>query len=364
MTYKNIFMDWFTNEFTKSDMVRKMANTVEDSPWHREANVWTHTKMVVDQYVSRCPDEWDKNDFLGALMCAFHDTGKPRAEEVHIREDGSTYRSYKRHEMFSGGIFVDYVLSQGSEHAIASLIDLNDIYNIQAMMVHHLPYEYDKQKTGILKNHMQHYGITDVFVRCVNSDAYGRDADDTEKTRSRSDEWGRRFVDATPINMSSDNDVDQTMVLLCGPSGSGKSTFLGSLGEGGTVHSMDAVRLSSYGTDDYSEAFKLANEDSSFNNKVMTDLFGRLKQFTMVYIDNTNLTRRRRNMYVRAGGDFKTEAVLFLNTLKTLQERCAKRLEDDPTKSIPGFVLDQQYHSMQPPLVGEVGVVTVVYNGE
>lgn len=362
MNYKNIFLEWFSNEFINSSMARAMANTVEDSPWHREANVLVHTNMVVDQYVSRCPDVWTKKDFLGALMCAFHDTGKPRAEETNERSDGTTYRSYKRHEMFSSAIFLDYILSQ-SHGPIASLLDLDDIYNIQVMMVHHLPYKYDKEKSGVLKNHMEHYGLVDVFVRCVNSDAYGRDADDTVKTRDQSDQWGRRFKNAVPINLSSVTDVDQTMVLLCGPSGSGKSTFLSDLDASSTVHSMDTVRLSSYGTDDYTEAFKLSCEDSNFNNKVMADLNERLKCYKTVYVDNTNLTRRRRHMYVKARGNFKTEAVLFLNTFKTLRERCTKRLESDPTKSIPEFVLDRQYHSMQPPLVGEVGSVKVVYNG-
>jgi hypothetical protein len=30
-----------------------MRNTVENSEWHREANVFVHTKMVMDEYMKR-----------------------------------------------------------------------------------------------------------------------------------------------------------------------------------------------------------------------------------------------------------------------------------------------------------------------
>ena len=31
----------------------RMRNTVENSEWHREANVFVHTKMVMDEYMKR-----------------------------------------------------------------------------------------------------------------------------------------------------------------------------------------------------------------------------------------------------------------------------------------------------------------------
>ena len=61
-----------------------MASMSEgNSPWHRENTIGIHTDMVVSHYLANSPNEWDKQEVLGAFACAFHDVGKPRASEIN-----------------------------------------------------------------------------------------------------------------------------------------------------------------------------------------------------------------------------------------------------------------------------------------
>lgn len=361
-SYKKIFTDWFKSDFAQSDLVADMTKTVEGSPWHREDNVWVHTQMVVDEYLTRSPSSWMKEDFMGALVCAFHDTGKPMAEEVKTRDDGSTYRSYARHEIMSAGVFLNYIMSQKSDHPIRAALALDDIYNIHAMIGRHLPYSMNKKNTAILRHHMGYYGLVEVFIRCVLSDAYGRVSDTPSKDRERVETWAQNFRNHETVVRNADN--SQTVVLLCGPSGSGKSSTIlkHDLPDHG-VHSMDILRLKLYNTDNYEQAFKHSQEDKKFNDKVANDFHQHLARHDLVFVDNTNLTRKRRGMYLAAAKRRRVEAIVFLNSLDVLHQRCKKRESQDPTKVIPRRVLTQQYYSFQVPLVGEVDSVTVVYNG-
>jgi putative nucleotidyltransferase with HDIG domain len=61
-----------------------MSSCVQDAEWHSEGDVWTHTKMVLDELTKL--DEWQsltKHEQLVLIFTAlFHDVAKPLTTEV------------------------------------------------------------------------------------------------------------------------------------------------------------------------------------------------------------------------------------------------------------------------------------------
>jgi len=352
--YKNIFIDWFENVFS-GEMVRDdMVDTVEDSPWHREDNVWVHTEMVVNHYVNMSPNTWDKLDLIGALMCAFHDTGKPMAEEVVTRSDGTEYRRYGNHDTMSGNIFIDYYL-KNRDMEVFKVLNETDVYNIWVMIAYHMPYKMKNERLEALKVHMERFELTEVFTRGVFADAKGRFADDQAKTESQSKAWCDRFK-ALEVK-ESDRDTSKNVILLEGCSGIGKTTLSNGIirfyGEDNVAyHSMDQLRLDVYSSD-YSEAFRLSTEDSDFGNKVNQDFAKKLKSHSYVLVDNTNLTWKRRNQYLNNSKNAVRIAYVLVADFKTVLDRQAGR-ED---KFIPYHAVERMYYSHRPAIYGEVDQV-------
>jgi len=68
----------------RQPFARAMAACMQDSVWHAEGDVWTHTKMVISE-VERL-EEWpelDRPAQLSLLFAAlFHDSGKPATSHV------------------------------------------------------------------------------------------------------------------------------------------------------------------------------------------------------------------------------------------------------------------------------------------
>lgn len=351
---KNIFTEWFEDEFSGELVRDAMVDTVEDSPYHREDNVWVHTEMVVDEYVNMSPDVWDKKDVLGALMCAFHDTGKPMAEEVLTRSDGTEYRRYSNHDTMSGNIFIDYYLRHRNDSVFA-LLDETDVYNIWVMIAYHMPYKMSDHRMKALKYHMEHFGLTEVFTRGVFADAKGRFTDNQEKTESQSQNWCDKFksLEVEEIERDSDNNV----VLLEGCSGIGKTTLSNAIirlyGEGNVAyHSMDQLRLDVY-SEDYSEAFRLSTEDSDFGNKVNQDFASKLKSHKYVLVDNTNLTWKRRNQYLNNCKNAVRITYILVADFETVLDRQSGRKD----KVIPYHAVERMYYSHRPAIYGEVDEV-------
>lgn len=348
---KNIFINWFENEFS-GEMVRdSMVDTVEDSPWHREENVWVHTEMVVNQYIDMSPDEWSKKDLMGALMCAFHDTGKPMAEEVVTRSDGSEYRRYGNHDTMSGNIFIDFYLKNRDNPVFDELTN-EDIYNIWVMIAYHMPYKMKNERLTALKLHMETFGLTEIFTRAVYADAKGRISDDQEKTESQSKAWCDKFIELEVVE--SERDASKNVILLEGCSGIGKTTLSNDIirlyGEQNVAyHSMDQLRLDVYSSD-YTEAFRLSTEDSDFGNKVNQDFARKLKNNSYVLVDNTNLTWTRRKQYLNNSKNAVRIAYILVADFDTVLERQSGRKD----KVIPHHAVERMYYSHRPAIYGEV----------
>lgn len=248
MTYKD-----YITRFKTTPVWATMIGTVEASPWHREANVAVHTQMCMDHYEKHfAPHRTDEQNKLAMLELLFHDTGKPAAEEVVERKDGSgdVYRRYAGHEQDSAVTFTEIWLTDSD---LRRLLSPSEARQIRWMIENHLPYGLkDQKKREALRTScarvMNAYEQT--FFDCLRSDAAGRISDNHDEKLQKVEDWIHDFqkVDFAPAPKLDPH--GGTTYMLIGPSGSGKSTWVeANLKASTRVVSMDNYRLAFYHKD-------------------------------------------------------------------------------------------------------------------
>ncbi len=130
----------FYGRFKSHPLWLAMERTVENSPWHREANVAVHTNMLLDWYKKNFLSiRNDRQQMLSQISCLFHDVGKPPAEIVKHSEERGTYRAYHGHEQLSARLWVDYAYSNPEEIEFLDL-SLADVSTIALMIEYHVPF--------------------------------------------------------------------------------------------------------------------------------------------------------------------------------------------------------------------------------
>lgn len=150
------------------------------------------------------------------------------------------------------------------------------------------------------------------------------------------------------------------MYMPVGPSGCGKSTYLAKLREtipDINVFSLDALRHEWYDTDDYHKAYEGSVADKGFEAKANARFHSQVKERRTMYIDNTNLSARRRKMYLEGArkNGYKTVAVLMPISLDVLLKRRTTRGD----KVVPESAVRQHYNALQAPMLGEFHEIIV-----
>lgn len=353
-----------------SDLWPVMVNTVEDSPWHREANVAVHTEMVVAEYMKRATDPWSKYDFAGAVACLFHDVGKPASMVMKFKEERGHYKAFHGHEKVSAREFINFVMSNGIVKSIFSGMG-DDILFITAWMIeHHLPWDIkDKKKRESLMRTCHKFlaGKPEVFMRVVLADTYGRTSDDQETKRAKSEAWVAEFTrdfgaiadyfDYLNSDASSVGKVDAYVMI--GASGSGKSTFRKSvIGDGGHVFSLDDMRHELYGKD-YDLAFRKSIDDPHFKPQCKMRFIEMARMNKTIVVDNTSCTKKSRIMYVDElqRRRYDVTGVVFMTSRDTVVKR-QKTRED---KEVPAEAVIRQYDSVELPSLGEFDNILIVF---
>lgn len=364
MDIRSYFIELYFNQLRRTPLFQKMGETVENSPWHREKNVLVHTDMVVGQYLSQQPDIWTPHTLVGALACAFHDVGKPSSKEEKFSEARGTYFSFKGHEQKSTRLWEDFAVSNWN--LFADRLSFEDIYKIGWVIEHHLPWEIVKaDKRNMLAQTTNHiFSVReDIFENVLMADQCGRIADDAETKYLRAEQWIQDFG-ALRLEVSNrlpfqQNDMISApkLIVPIGSSGVGKSTYKKNNYPDVQSFSLDDCRLRWY-SEDYSEAYRMSVEDNTFSNKANQEFFALLKKGKDLYVDNTNLSRKRRQMYIteaRKKG-YNIVGVLFLSSLNTVTSRQKSRTD----KSVPENAVIQHYNSLQYPSYGEMDTIIVV----
>lgn len=95
--------DTFYKIIATEPVFRDMRACVENSPYHREANVFEHTMMVCEHFNEHY-SELDDDYFIGLFACLFHDLGKPVCRTRKENEKRGVYYSYDGHDGVSATI--------------------------------------------------------------------------------------------------------------------------------------------------------------------------------------------------------------------------------------------------------------------
>jgi hypothetical protein len=189
----NRFNEFFA-EFKNHDLWKDMKNTRENSPWHREANVAVHTGMVLDWYTDNLANSrTDYQQMLTRVAALFHDTGKPKSEQIKENEERGVYRSYAGHEQVSSRIWVDYAITHRELVGGLLRFSTSDIFNIAQMLEYHVPFGLkDKIKRQNLKKsfifRMGESGHR-AWIDLLLSDQHGRNSDDQATKLANVDIW-------------------------------------------------------------------------------------------------------------------------------------------------------------------------------
>lgn len=364
-----------TVDFTREDFLtffeslhvtplfQAMEQTVEGSPWHREANALVHTQLVVGEYV-RMTDEtghpWTRDDYLGAVSCAFHDVGKPGAKVEKYREDRGTYFAFHGHETVSSRLFETYACEN------PGMFSAEEIYKICWMIEYHMPWEMaakDKRRNLALT---AKYIDVDVYTRALLSDQLGRLADDQEAKLVRANAWLKEFKElCDTVDVDADTDADTPiMFVMIGTSGSGKSTLINWIKQthpAANVFSLDDLRHQFYNDDrspaGYRDAFEQAINDKTFNGRADSAFSTVVRERKTMIIDNVNAGAKRRGNYITQGrrNGYKVVAVTMPVSLQMVLDRQNTRTD----KSVPDEAVRRQYASIQQPSIGEFDAVIV-----
>lgn len=227
-----------------------MEKTVENSPWHREANVAVHTTMTIASYGELCYSFRTERQRMFTLMALlFHDFGKPEAEETLEKkeEPGVFYRRYAGHEPISGNVFLSFMCDNHElrESFFAQGYTWKDIRIIKVMIEHHLPYGLkNEQKRQKLKQMIDTTLGEDVtcFYDMLRSDCHGRISDDHPTKKQAVEDWINGFQEVTWKERDIPKNAPE-LILMVGISGAGKSTFIKNMDNIFAVFSEDELRL-------------------------------------------------------------------------------------------------------------------------
>lgn len=360
--YRSDFIAWYNNEFKTEHLYKTMEGTVEASPWHRERNVAIHTDMVVSEYISWAAQKWTEETLMGAVACAFHDTGKPAARVEKYNEKRGNYNSFGGHEIISARLWEDYAVRNAERMwTLFAARSVEIIFKVGFIIEHHMPYQVADDKVQNIATTAAAYFSEPVFQNHLTADTHGRIADDHPDKIMAVDAWIEQFEMKmhVPVHFEPVARSEKTLMMPIGPSGCGKSTLYKTLKkEYPNLHhySWDALRLEWY-SPDYAKAYQMSVDDPHFNARYMKEFKTQVLAGKSIYIDNTNLSRKRRRPFIddaRKHG-YNVIGFVFPIELETVLKR--QRTRDD--KEVPSDAVKNHYMSLQCPLLGEFDNIEV-----
>ncbi len=387
-THRDDFILWYHNEFRGTKLYHDMSIMVENSPWHRESDVGTHTDMVVAQYLARAySNTWmndafnqlsmDRQYLLGAFAAAFHDVAKPHVVQYKNSEERGDYKAFNGHEKVSARMWENWAVTNWPMLTARFGFNHQDLYAVGWMIEHHLPWALkDQRKRDNLALTALRCKMELGFSTLLMADTTGRISDDAEEKYQKSMAWLDAFHDhmrdlrtVMPefyANETPEPGEDQPrLVMPIAPSGAGKTTLFTrmyqperyghfSLDEMRFIWTMEQTEvpkdLDRKGQ--YSFVWNYCNEhEKEFKQYWQNDFRSATRRGVNLFVDGTNLSAKKRRFFLTEAENrgYWTTAWLFPVTLETVVDRQTRR----PDKLVPERSVKQQYDSLALPQYGE-----------
>ena len=372
------FVNWYNNEFKLNGMYQLMETISENSPYHREPTVAAHTDMVVMTLLGLQHNKSTNAHarLLALFAAAFHDTGKPSMRVEKHSDARGTYYAYSGHELRSARLWQDFYMSNRMMFEDRFQIMIKDFYIVCVMIEKHRPWGIkDMTKiSGIFASLGDKY--SDEWLNLLVADNAGRLQDDPEsykqsiasvdtyrKLHKTHDFDHAAFVKHRAKIMQINKEVNDEkfvprLIMPIAQSGAGKSTAWDRLQKWDVhlneealdfwSHSMDSIRANLYGHD-AEVAFQKSIKDPDFSKQVQQHFVGLVKERKNIYVDNTNLSAKRRRFYLTEAKKhgYHTRAILFPMSLDAALKQNAERTD----KTIPTEVVLRQYFALSMPLM-------------
>lgn len=307
-----------------------LKSLTENSPWHREENVFVHTQMVVNDYVRvtdavRGSGAWTEGDYIGGIVCTLHDVGKPASAKWSETHQRNTFHG---HEAISASKFLTMDYAKGLSHRHRIIINW--------MIQHHVPFGTSQHAKLVMMGRWMSSVGDDVFERVLMADQRGRISDDQDTNISHALDWIQAKMRPAPMRAprvdvskysqlrnltqlfstpSTVTEDSRLLIVPVGPSGSGKTTLRSSLVADNPniqVFSWDDLRTEMYG-DDYLVAFaKSVDNESEFMQSARERFASLISTGEDIILDNTNVDRTRSIEYVDAALQHKYNVVFVV----------------------------------------------------
>jgi predicted kinase len=152
-----------------------------------------------------------------------------------------------------------------------------------------------------------------------------------------------------------------TLWMPIAASGSGKSTYLKKLRETNPnilSFSFDDLRHEWYDKENYGRAFKLSIEDKGFNEKAYNVFRDMIKSGQDIFVDNTNLTAKRRKFYLDLARKHGYRTVGIEMPVPDV-ELLVARQKTRGDKNVKADAVRDQFSRLEPPQEGEFDEVVV-----
>jgi predicted kinase len=364
-------IDWDLMEYTY-DWIRDMKETIQDSIWHQEGDVLTHTKMVIEELL-KLPEygllsEQDKHIvFTSALM---HDIEKRSTTTVEFEDGMERIRSFRHGKR--GEATVREILYK----------DIETPFKIREQIAklvrwHSAPsWTIDKEDPVKDVVRLSLETNTNLLYILAKADTLGRIADDYDETLIKIELFkdlckeNRCFAQKKEFK----NDYDRYMYLnkkgfhpsvefydetkftvyvLCGLPGVGKDYFINN-----PVNGMSNLPVLSL--DDIRREHKIKPTDKKGNGRVIQMGKEKAKEFmrkkcSFIY-NATNITADMRNKWVSLFMEYGAYVKIIY-----LEVPHQKLLSQNKNREhvVPGYVIDKMLGKLEIPTYSEAH--TIIY---
>jgi len=376
MTRIREFVSWYNNEFKLTRLWADMEATTEGSPWHRERSVATHTDMVVMTLLGL--QDVSSSNTMPVLMAlfaaAFHDVGKPAMRQIKHSTERGEYSSFSEHELRSARLWQDYYMVNRADMQERFGIEMSQFYTIAVMIEKHRP--WGMKDTDKIRGIFSSVGPATVcdYLKLLEADNSGRISDSPDALQNSLTQI-KKFADAAgdatinayhstqrKFNLHKKLGLHERavpqLIMPISQAGSGKSSLFKQLHSGKSEfnptnaefyqHSMDMIREELYGPD-VEVAFKASTEDSDFKQVVQADFIAAVKEERSIYVDNTNLSAKRRRFYITEARRHGYDTMAILIPL-SIEEAISRNL-NRTNKTIPSNAVWNQYMALSMPML-------------